>query len=121
MAVQNEGRKAFIANAAMGANLRVKLSSGSGTQVELAGAGEDFIGITEHSVDNALDHISVILKNQITTHKVVAAAAITEGAALYGAADGKVDDAASGTAIGKALEAATADNDVVEFLCHWVS
>jgi hypothetical protein len=38
------------------------------------------------------------------------------GATLYGAVDGKVKDTASGTAQGTALEAATADGDIVEVL-----
>jgi len=42
----NIGSKAFVAGEALEAYRRVKLSTGSGTQVEYADAGDAFIGIT---------------------------------------------------------------------------
>ena len=51
------------------------------------------------------------------TSKMVASAAISAGAKVYAAASGKI--AASGTkVIGTAIEAATANNDVIEVLPH---
>ncbi len=45
---------------------------------------------------------------------MVAAGAITAGNTIYGANDGKVSASASGVAQGTALEAATADGDIIE-------
>ena len=47
---------------------------------------------------------------------MTAAAAIVQGVAVYGAAGGKIDDVASGAAIGVALEAAGAADDVIEVM-----
>jgi len=47
---------------------------------------------------------------------VTAAGAFAVGAALYGAAAGKVDDVIAGSIIGYAVEAATADGDIVKII-----
>lgn len=112
----NEGTKTFTAGAALEAKRRVKIKSGTTTtppEVEYAGAGEQHIGITEYAVASA-ELVAVKLRTAPGTHEMTAAGAFALGATLYGAANGKVDDASSGTAIGKALEAATADGDIVE-------
>lgn len=108
------GFKTFTAGEALEAFRRVKLSSGS---VVYADAGEEFIGITQDKVANG-DPVTVALRSAARSYKAVAAAAVTAGAVIYGAADGKVDDAASGVAQGTALEAATADGDVIEVLLN---
>lgn len=108
--------KTFTANGAIGGKLRVKITAASATvppQVELAGAGEQHIGVTEVAAADG-EMIAVRLRNADGTHEVTAAGAFAVGAVLYGAASGKVDDASSGTAIGIAVEAATADGDIVE-------
>lgn len=114
MSQQNEsGLKSFIATAAVSRYCRVKLSAGSGTYVEHAGADSDFIGVAQH--DAALgEQVTVKLRGAGRTFKCVAAGAVTVGAVIYGALAGKVDDAVSGTAIGTALEAASATGDVIE-------
>ena len=58
--------------------------------------------------------VAIKLRNADGTHEIAAAGAFDVDATLYGAADGKVDDATSGSAIGKAVEAALADGDIVE-------
>ena len=55
------------------------------------------------------------------THKVTAAAAVTAAADIYGLADGKVDDTGDGSAstvIGKAVEAALANGDIIECVLY---
>lgn len=108
------GFKTFTAGEALEAFRRVKLSSGN---VVYAGAGEEFIGVTQDKVASG-DPVNVALRASARTYKMVAAAAVTAGAVIYGAASGKVDDAASGVAQGTALEAATADLDVIECLLN---
>lgn len=113
----NEGIKTFIANGALSAKTRVKITSASATdpiQIEVAGAGEQHIGITEFDVADG-DYVAVRLRNFPGTHECVAAGAIAAGAVLYGAASGCIDDASSGSAIGVSLKAA-ASGEIVEFV-----
>lgn len=114
----NEGTRTFTANGALGAKVRVKLTSASATtppQVEIAGAGEQHIGITEYAVATG-ELVAVKLRTAPGTHEGTAADSFAVGAVLYGAASGKISDSSSGTAIGIALEEATALNDIVEFI-----
>lgn len=105
--------KTFTATEALERFRRVKLTSGSGTAVEYADAGEAFIGVTEAAAALG-DPVTVRLKGDYGTFRMVAAGAVVVGSTIYGAADGKVDDAVSGTAIGTALEAASGNGSVIE-------
>ncbi len=110
--VYNEGGKAFTCGEDLLVNRRVKIEPGTVTippEVIYADAGEAYAGITMSNEADG-DKISVIVR----TYLVVAADAFAVNATLYGAADGKVSDTSSGTAQFVALEAATADGDVVE-------
>lgn len=118
MSVQTEsGVKTFTAGENLEAYRRVKISSGS--SVVYADAKEPAIGITQAKADNG-DMIAVRLLNDKGTFKMTASAAITALAVVYGKDDGKVDDAAgaglTGSGIGVALEAATADGDIIEVM-----
>lgn len=118
MSSQIEGpTRAFTAGAAIGQYKRVMLTSG---KLAAAGVGATDYGNELGTLEVAsladLDVVSVRLRNAPGTRKMVAAGAFSVGAAIYGAAAGKVDDVSSGTQIGIALEAATADNDIVEIL-----
>lgn len=113
MSQYNIGSKAFVAGEALEPYRRVKLSTGSGTQVEYADAGEAFIGFTAAAA--ALNEmVSVDLKTTGRTFKVVAEGVIAVGANFYGAADGKVRGAVSGAVQGRVLEASAADGEIVE-------
>ena len=109
----NIGSKAFVAGEDLEAYRRVKLSAGSGSQVEYADAGEACIGITAAKAAQG-EHISVDLKTTGRTFKMVAAGVIGAGVNFYGANDGKVSAVVSGSIIGKALEASTSDGEVIE-------
>jgi hypothetical protein len=114
MSQQNEnGFKAFTATSAVTAYRRVKLTSGSGTAVEHAGAGEEAVGIAQINA-GAGEMVTVALLNRPGTFKMCAHAAITVGATLYGVAAGRVDDSGTGSTLGLALEAATAQDDIIE-------
>jgi hypothetical protein len=105
--------KTFVAGEALEAYRRVKLDASG--NVVYSDAGEGYIGFTLELVASG-SPVAVVLKNDATTFKVTAAEAFAIAAVLYGADDGKVQDTAAGNQIGTALEAATADGDVVEAL-----
>ncbi|MDD5774372.1 MAG: DUF2190 family protein [Candidatus Omnitrophica bacterium] len=114
----NEGIRTFTANGAITNKARVKLTSASATtptQVEEAGAGEQHIGIAEYAVGDG-ELVAIRLRTYPGTHEGIAADTFAVGATLYAAASGNISDTSNGTAIGIALEAATAANDLVEFI-----
>lgn len=108
--------KSFIADEAIAVNLRVKLDSDG--RVTVAGLTDKEIGTAVTPAFAAGDSVTVRLRSGAGTHKMVAVEALAIGATLYTEAAGKVQDTAQATAfqIGTALEAATADGDVIEVL-----
>lgn len=114
----NEGIRTFTANGAITDKARVKVTAASAIvppQVEIAGAGEQHIGIAEYAAVTGAA-FAVKLRNYPGTHEGVATEAFAVGDTLYGAATGGIKKTADGTAIGIALEAATAPGDIVEFI-----
>lgn len=114
----NEGILTFQAGEALVAHRRVKLEAGSTTtppEIVYADAGEQHIGTTQRNAADG-EMVAVKLRNFPGSEEVEAAGTFAYLATLYGADDGKIDDAASGSAIGVAKEAATAAGDVVEML-----
>jgi len=81
-----------------------------------AGLTEIGDGIAQDAAFASGDVISVKLWNSAGTFKMIAVEAIAVGATLYTEADGKVQDTAASTSFdfAKALEAATADGDIIE-------
>lgn len=108
--------KTFTADEAIAIHLRVKLDSDG--KVTIAGLTDKDIGTAITPAFAAGDQITVKLRTGAGTHKMVAIEAIAIGARLYTEANGKVQDTAASTSfqIGTALEAATADGDVIEVL-----
>jgi len=114
----NEGIRSFIANGAITAHARVKITSGTVTtppQVELAGAGEQHIGVAEFAAADTAE-VSIKLRTYPGSVECIAAEALAKGAVIYGGASGTVQDTSSGSAIGVALEAATALGDIIEVI-----
>jgi len=111
--------KTFIAGAAILAHALVQLSSGKVIENTVT-ATHNPIGVTEFESTADGDEVTVRLLNSDGTIEIVAAGAITSGADVYAAADGKVSAlpaaAATYRRIGIALEAATADGDIIEVL-----
>jgi len=103
--------RADTAAGAVGQFLRVKTPGAIAT----AGALEQSIGTMDRTCV-AAGPCTIRLKSAEGTRKMVAAAAISAGAYVYGAASGKVSSVANPNIEGIALEAATADNDVIEVL-----
>lgn len=108
--------KTFIADEAIAVHLRVKLDSDG--RVTTAGLTDKEIGTAVTPAFAAGDPVTVRLRTAAGTHKMVAVEALAAGALLYTEASGKVQDTAAATAfiLGHALEAATADGDVIEVL-----
>ena len=94
---------------------RVKFSGSTSRTVVYADAGEEAIGVTQAEADSG-DPVAVATLGYGGTVEVESAGAITVNADVYGAADGKVDDTASGLPFGKALDAAAAAAIVIEVL-----
>lgn len=111
--MQNKtGSKTFTTGAALGIGLRVKLTSG---KLALAGATDQELGTTETISFADGDQQTVRLRSAGGTHIGIAAGVIAQGAEIFAAASGKVDDSGS-LAIGIALSAAAADGDQIEWL-----
>lgn len=107
--------KAFTASGTIKQYARVTLVSG-GTITEAGLAVKDIGTAMQPAVSG--ETISVRLRTASGTHKMIAVEALAAGATLYTEAAGKVQDTAETTAfqIGTALEAATADGDIIEVL-----
>lgn len=104
----NEGIRTFTAGEALEARRRVKIKSGTTTtppEVVYADAGDDFIGVTEYAVASGAQ-VACKMNSAPGTFEVecIVNSAIARGTVLYGADDGRVSDASSGTAQGIALE-----------------
>lgn len=111
MSTQVDGIKTFTAGAALEANRRVKLASGV---LQYAGDEEAYIGVTLNKYASG-DQAAVKLKTTGATFLMTASAAITSGASAYGAANGKIEPTGTAAQV-TALEAATADGDIIEVL-----
>lgn len=109
--------RTFTAGADLGAHIIVTLSGGNAAVCD---ATEQPIGVTEYAVASG-EAVAVRLLNSGGTVEMVAGAAITSGADVYCIAAGKIDDSdpGSGIKVGIALEAATADGDIIEVLPYF--
>lgn len=103
------------------ANLRVIINA-SGKAAVAGAADTKFIGTNRADVDAAQPSRSIcaILRRSAGTHNAVygSATALAAGDQIEGAANGKVTKLNAGTAIGVALEPATADGDQIRVLYY---
>lgn len=88
----------------------------SSDQWVYADAGEKPIGCIEGYVGSGLPASANLLLNKQGTQRMMAAGVVAKYAKVYSAADGKIDDTVTGCLVGTALEAATADGDIIEIL-----
>lgn len=104
--------------AAVSAKRLVQLSSGKAIH-NTATATNDPIGVSDYAGASG-DNIAVRLLSEAGTIEMTAGGAITSGADVYAAAAGKVQAlpaaAATYRKVGIAMEAATADGDIIEVL-----
>jgi hypothetical protein len=112
----DSGKKTFIADAAIAQFARVVFESDG--RVVTAGLTEVGCGIAQTAAFAAGDAIDVKLWNSQGTFKMRASEALAVAATLYTESDGEVQDTAQATAVpfAQALEAATADGDIIECL-----
>ncbi len=107
------GVRSFEADAACPRFVRVKLESDG--KVVPAGATDNHIGTASREAFQAGDKIAVCLVNKSV--KMVAGEAVAAGEAVYGLANGKIGSESAGAFLaGIALEAASADGDVIEVM-----
>jgi hypothetical protein len=112
MSYQEGPTRGFPNNAALSKGIRVVLSAG---YLAAASASQVALGTMEYRALSTNEQGTVRLRTAPGTQLMVASGAITAGNPVYAAASGKV--AASGTVYcGTALEAATADGDLIEVL-----
>ena len=110
----------FIANVELAQKLRVAIVTGTVTsppEVGIAGVGDAGIGINDY-LTAITDVCAVEPLNKSGTLEMVANGVIAEGADVFPAAAGKCSATAAGGALGKAMEAATADGDIIEVLVY---
>lgn len=110
-ASENEtGVRSFTAGSDLEAFRRVVYN---GTSVSYATAGEPYDGTTLNKVVSG-DQVAVKLANFAGTRRMVASAAISAGAAVYGSASGKISATKIGRPIGRAVKAASGDGSEIE-------
>jgi hypothetical protein len=107
--------KTFTAGGALAYGTRVKLGSGV---LSAAGITDKDIGTVETPAFASGDPCTVRLRSAQGTCEMIASEAITAGAAVYTAADGKVSDTAAATSfyVGEAMETASGDGSIIEVL-----
>jgi len=115
----NSGIKAFtVGTGGVTAHSLVKLSSGE-VVLNTATSTDDPVGVALYG-ETADGVVAVHLINCPGTVEMIAAGAISSGADVYAAADGEIQSLSEAAAtyrkIGIALEAATADGDIIEVL-----
>lgn len=112
----DSGYKTFECDEAIAKFARVKLDSDG--KITTAGLADKGIGVATRETFAAGEPVSVKLNSGPGTCKMIASEALDAGATVYSEASGKVQDTAQATAfqVGVALEAATADGDVIEVM-----
>lgn len=105
----------LTASAAITQYALVRLSAG---KIAACGLAERPVGVAMTAAFADGDEIDVKVLNAPGTFKGIAKEALAVSAVLYTEAGGKLQDTAEATAlpVGIALEAATADNDIIEWL-----
>lgn len=103
--------KSYPSSSALSAYRRVVLSGGV---LAYAAAAEVSIGTLEAPTQSTDERGTVRLRTAQGTRKYVASGAITANVDVFGAASGKISATKAGEYLGKSVEAATADGDVIE-------
>ena len=108
----------FMAGEALAKARRVKINTSSTTtpvEVVYADAGEGSIGVTVRDVASG-DDVAIRLWGDGGTYEVEAAGAITVGATVYGADDGKISTTSSGSSNGVVKAAVSGSGSIAELV-----
>lgn len=110
------GYKTFECDEALTQFSRVKLDSDG--KITVCGLTDKGIGVVTRATSAAGEFVDVSLNTKPGTMKMIASEALSAGAIVYSEASGKVQDTAQATAyqVGVAMEAATADGDIIEVM-----
>lgn len=110
----DDGVRTFEADEAISSQyLLVKLSGDN--KISVAGVGDAPIGVARNVAADG-DQLGVYLLNKQGSIKMKASGAISQNAAVYAGASGKITATVTGRKLGVALDAATADGDLIEVL-----
>lgn len=104
------GFKSLLTAAAITEGVRVKVNGG---QWDIAAAADKAVGVATHDAASG-EALTVKLFTAPGTFVMKASAAIAAGTQIYPTAAGKVDDAGTTALPMVALEAASADGDLLE-------
>lgn len=112
----DSGYKSFECDEAISQYARVKLDADG--KITTAGLTDKGIGVATRATFAAGETVNVKLNSAPGTFKMIASEALAAGAIVYSEASGKVQDTAQATSfqVGVAMEAATADGDVIEVM-----
>ena len=113
MSQQTSGTITLTAGAAITQYARVILSADRTVIEAVATDKADYLGVAQTEAASGAT-VTVALKNGARTYKCIAEEASAVNAVIYAANAGKVKDTSNGNPIGTALEAATADGDIIE-------
>lgn len=119
MSVTNQGAKTLNSAAAINIYERVILDSNG--KWALAGAADKALGVALETVTAADKPLSAVLLNGAGTVKMKAGVAISVGALVYSAASGKIGVTGTNKLEGRAVDAASADGDIIEIMVMPVS
>jgi hypothetical protein len=108
--------KPFVANTIIEAYRLVKMTAGKGDTVDYCAAGDDPIGIAAVRQGVSGKRIPVALRAHSRTFKLQVSGAIAVLGDVYVDANGYGAPTGVGPAIGIALEASTANNDIIEVM-----
>lgn len=117
--INETGCKTFECDEAITQWARVKLDADG--KVTTCGLTDRGIGVATRKTFAAGEFVDVRLDTAAGTSKMIASEALAAGAIVYSEAAGKVQDTAQATSfqVGIAMEAATADGDIIEVMPRW--
>ena len=118
MAEASIGTRSFVAGGVIPQYARVKLSAANTVVVSVATDKAAYLGSALTGAIATGDTVTVALKGGHRTFKCIAGEAMLVNAVIYSADDGEVKDTSNGSPIGTALEASTADQDIIECVLY---
>lgn len=114
MANIRDNADSFVAASSSGIAGYIRVKLNSSRKLEVAGASDIEIGVTDYATKDGTTPAKVYLTNGGGSFDVVAGDAVAFGAVVKRAANGKVTTGGTGANFGIALGSAAADGDVIE-------